>query len=30
LFDKLKIICRTIGAEYQTIDAKVVITSTGC
>lgn len=30
LFDKLKIICRTIGAHYETIDAKVVVTSTGC
>lgn len=30
LFEKLKIICRAIGARYETIDAKVVITSTGC
>lgn len=30
LFEKLRIICRTIGAHYETIDAKVVVTSTGC
>jgi transmembrane sensor len=30
LFEKLKIICRAIGARYETIDARVVITSTGC
>lgn len=30
LFEKLRIICRTIGARFETIDAKVVITSTGC
>jgi transmembrane sensor len=30
LFEKLKIICRTIGARFETIDAKVVVTSTGC
>lgn len=30
LFEKLKIICRTIGARYEIIDARVVITSTGC
>ena len=30
LFEKLEIICRAIGARYETIDAKVVITSTGC
>jgi ferric-dicitrate binding protein FerR (iron transport regulator) len=30
LFDKLKVICRAIGARYEIIDAKVVITSTGC
>lgn len=30
LFEKLRVICRTIGARYETIDAKVVITSTGC
>lgn len=30
LFQKLRIICRTIGARFETIDAKVVITSTGC
>ena len=30
LFNKLDIICRTIGASYQLIDAKVVINSTGC
>lgn len=30
LFEKLKIICRTIGASYEVIDAKVVIRSTGC
>jgi ferric-dicitrate binding protein FerR (iron transport regulator) len=30
LFEKLKIICRTIGARYETIDARVVITSAGC
>ncbi|HEY9489573.1 MAG TPA: FecR domain-containing protein, partial [Chryseosolibacter sp.] len=30
LFEKLKIICRAIGARYETIDAKVVVTSAGC
>lgn len=30
LFDKLRIICRTIGASYEVIDAKVVITGPGC
>ncbi len=30
LFEKLKIICRAIGAEYEIIDAKIVITSSGC
>lgn len=30
LFEKLRIICRAIGARYETIDASVVITSTGC
>lgn len=30
LFEKLKIICRTVGARYETIDARVVVTSTGC
>lgn len=30
LFKKLEVICRTIGASYEVIDAKVVITSAGC
>lgn len=30
LFEKLKVICRTIGASYEILDAKVVITSAGC
>jgi hypothetical protein len=30
LYEKLKIICQTIGATYEIIDTKVVITSTGC
>ena len=30
LFEKLRVICRTIGARFETIDAKVVVTSTGC
>lgn len=30
LFDKLRIICRTIGASYEVIDAKVIINSAGC
>lgn len=30
LFEKLKIICRTIGATYEIIDAKVIINSSGC
>ena len=30
LFEKLKIICRTIGATYEVIDTKVVINSSGC
>lgn len=30
LFEKLKIICQTIGANYEIIDTKVIIDSTGC
>jgi transmembrane sensor len=30
LFEKLKIICQTIGARYEIIDTKVVISSSGC
>lgn len=30
LFEKLKIVCRTIGATYELIDAKIVISSKGC
>lgn len=30
LFEKLKIICRTLGASYELIDAKVIIDSKGC
>lgn len=30
LFEKLQIICRAIGARYEVIDARVVITSIGC
>ena len=30
LYEKLKIICRTIGASYELIDAKIVISSKGC
>lgn len=30
LFEKLKIICRTIGASYEIMDSKIVINSTGC
>lgn len=30
LFEKLKIICQTIGASYEVIDAKVIISSSGC
>jgi ferric-dicitrate binding protein FerR (iron transport regulator) len=30
LFEKLKVICRTVGASYEVIDAKIVITSAGC
>jgi transmembrane sensor len=30
LFEKLKIICRTIGASYELIDASIVISSRGC
>ncbi|MDJ1469287.1 FecR family protein [Cytophagaceae bacterium DM2B3-1] len=30
LFEKVKIICQTIGATYEVIDAKVIITSSGC
>lgn len=30
LFEKLQIICRTIGATYEIVDAKVIITSSGC
>lgn len=30
LFEKLKIVCRTIGAEYEMIDAKIIISGDGC
>ena len=30
LFQKLKVICRTIGASYEIIDARIVVSSTGC
>lgn len=30
LFDKLRIVCRTIGARYELIDGKIVIEGTGC
>lgn len=30
LYEKLKIICRAIGASYELIDAKIVISSKGC
>lgn len=30
LFEKLKIVCRTIGASYELIDAKIVVSSKGC
>lgn len=30
LFEKLGIICRAIGARYEVIDAKIVISSAGC
>ena len=30
VFEKLRIICRTIGASYEVIDTKIVINSTGC
>lgn len=30
LFQKLQVICRAIGARYEVIDARVVITSAGC
>ena len=30
LFQKLNIICETIGATYEIIDAKVIISSSGC
>ena len=30
LFEKLRIVCRTIGASYEIMDAKVVINSSGC
>ena len=30
LFEKLRIICQTIGASYEIVDAKVIITSSGC
>jgi len=29
-FEKLAIICQAIGAHYQVVDAKVVVSSTGC
>jgi transmembrane sensor len=30
LFEKLKIVCRTIGASYEVIDATLVVTGKGC
>jgi hypothetical protein len=30
LFEKLKIICQTIGGTYEVIDARIVITAPGC
>ena len=30
LFEKLDIICRTVGATYESLDATIVITSNGC
>ena len=30
LFDKLTIICKTIGASYRQIDAKIIISGRGC
>lgn len=30
LFEKLTIICQTIGGNYEVIDTKIVITGTGC
>lgn len=30
LFEKLKIVCRTIGARYELIDGKIIISANGC
>lgn len=30
LYEKLKIVCRTIGANYDVIDAKIIISGNGC
>ncbi|QRR01061.1 FecR family protein [Dyadobacter sandarakinus] len=30
LFEKINLICRTIGAEYEQLDASIIITSKGC
>lgn len=30
LFEKLRIICRTLGSTYEIIDSKVIINSNGC
>jgi transmembrane sensor len=30
LFEKLKVICKTIGASYQVIDSQIVINGRGC
>jgi transmembrane sensor len=30
LQDKMAVICKTIGATYEVIDAKIVVSSTGC
>ena len=30
LFEKLKIVCRTIGAKYELIDAKIIVSGNGC
>lgn len=30
LFEKLKIICQTIGANYEVIDTRIIVNSSGC
>jgi len=30
LFEKINLICKTIGAQYEQLDASIIIDSKGC